>query len=58
MLVSKGLARIKGVSVNGPSGEKSKTRLDKLRQLEDEAKAGRVGVWAHSVQSEGDKPAK
>ena len=58
MLVSKGLARTKGVAVNGPSGEKSKTRLEKLRQLEEEAKARRVGVWAHSVQSEGDKPAK
>jgi micrococcal nuclease len=52
ILVSKGLARPKGVAVNLPRGEKARNKFDKLRQLEDEAKAKHAGIWAHSTQSD------
>ncbi len=48
MLVSRGLARTKGVRANLPSGEKSKVYVEKLHGLESEAKEKRVGIWAHS----------
>jgi len=48
ILVSKGLARTKGVRANLPSGEKSKLYVEKLQGLESEAKEKRVGAWAHS----------
>jgi endonuclease YncB( thermonuclease family) len=48
ILVSKGLARTKGVRANLPSGEKSKEYEEKLRGLESDAKEKRVGIWEHS----------
>ena len=53
ILVSKGLARPKGVSISPPHGGKARDEFDKLRQLEDEAKAKHAGIWAHSTQSSG-----
>jgi len=48
ILVSRGLARTKGVRANLPSGEQSKVYEEKLQGLENEAKEKRVGVWAHA----------
>ena len=48
LLVSKGLARTKGVTANLPTGEKSKVYVQKLQALEREAKEKRIGAWAGS----------
>ena len=48
ILVSRGLARTKGVRANLPSGEQSKVYEEKLQGLENDAKEKRVGVWAHA----------
>ena len=48
ILVSRGLARTKGVKANLPSGEKSKEYVEKLEGLESEAREKRVGIWEHS----------
>lgn len=48
ILVSRGLARTKGVRANLPSGEKSKVYVEKLEGLEREAREKRVGIWEHS----------
>lgn len=48
ILVSRGLARTKGVRANLPSGEKSKEYVEKLDRLESEAKEKRIGIWAHA----------
>jgi len=48
-LVARGLARIKGVGARLPTGEKSKTFVEKLRALEAEAKHKRLGIWASST---------
>jgi endonuclease YncB( thermonuclease family) len=48
ILVSRGLARTKGVRANLPSGEKSKEYVEKLEELEREAREKRVGIWAHA----------
>jgi endonuclease YncB( thermonuclease family) len=46
MLVLAGLARVKGVSVNIPGGEKARARSQRLLLLEDHAKQKRRGLWA------------
>ena len=51
VLVRRGLARVKGAVANLPSGEHAKPHMERLRQLEQEAKAKRVGVWAHSKKA-------
>jgi endonuclease YncB( thermonuclease family) len=48
MLVLAGLARVKGVSVNIPGGEKARARSQRLLLLEEHAKAKRRGLWASS----------
>ncbi len=48
VLLAEGLARTKGVVVNLPTSEKSKMYLNKLRDLERQAKDQRRGAWAHS----------
>ncbi len=48
MLVSRGLARAKGTVAILPDGTKAKDHMEKLRQLESEARAKRVGIWATS----------
>ena len=49
ILVSEGLARVKGVGHVLPSGEKSRFYVDRLTALEEEAKQKRVGAWSTSA---------
>ncbi|MGA3163941.1 MAG: thermonuclease family protein [Verrucomicrobiota bacterium] len=58
LLVSQGLARIKGVQPNLPTGEKAAAHLQRLIALEAGAKQQRVGLWASSPQkkTETEKP--
>ncbi|MBI2926083.1 MAG: thermonuclease family protein [Verrucomicrobia bacterium] len=51
VLLKRGLARAKGAWANLPDGERAKARLERLKQLEAETKAKRVGVWAHSKKT-------
>jgi len=46
ILVSEGLARVKGVGHVLQSGEKSRSYVDRLTALEEEAKQKRVGAWS------------
>ncbi len=46
MLVLAGLARVKGVSVNIPGGEKARAHAQRLQLLEEHAKQKRRGLWA------------
>jgi len=48
MLVLAGLARVKGVSVNIPGGEKGRAHAQRLQVLEEHAKAKRRGLWAQT----------
>src|SRR2546426_7610777 len=48
ILLSRGLARTKGIKANLPSGEKAKVYVEKLPRLENAAKETRVGIWAHA----------
>lgn len=49
ILVSRGLARAKGVVATLPSGEKASAYLAKLKVLEAEAKEKKAGIWAGST---------
>lgn len=57
-LVSQGLARTKGVAVNLPAGEKSKTYVAKLKALEQAARQQKLGVWANSMPQETEPATK
>ena len=46
ILVLEGLARVKGVNVNIPGGEKARAHVERLRVLEEHAKHKRRGLWA------------
>lgn len=46
ILVLAGLARVKGVAVNIPGGEKSRAHSRRLALLEEHAKQKRRGLWA------------
>ncbi len=50
VLLSEGLARTKGVVVSLPTGEKSRIYLERLRELERQARNQRRGVWARSKE--------
>ncbi len=50
ILVSKGLARKKGVTAGLPTGQKSRAYAEKLQALEVDAKRQRLGVWADSTE--------
>ena len=50
ILVLVGLARVKGVAVNIPGGEKSRAHAGRLRVLEEHAKQKRRGLWAAAAQ--------
>ena len=50
VLVSQGLARIKGVFANLPTGEKAKAYVKRLEGLEREARQKRLGIWASSAE--------
>ena len=41
-------ARVKGVAVNIPGGEKARARSQRLLLLEEHAKQKRRGLWNHS----------
>ena len=51
LLISKGLARPKGVQPNLPNGEKAKAHVARLDALETEAKRHKAGLWASSRQN-------
>jgi endonuclease YncB( thermonuclease family) len=57
ILVSEGLARVKGVGHVLPSGEKSSAYVDRLNALEAEAKRERVGAWSTSTGEEKNESA-
>ncbi|MBI4378776.1 MAG: thermonuclease family protein [Nitrospinae bacterium] len=46
LLISKGLARTKGVKSKLPTGEKSKVYLERLYALEHKAQQRGIGIWA------------
>lgn len=49
-LVGNGLARIKGIKPNLPTGEKAKAYVERLNALEAEARKQRLGVWAEPAK--------
>ena len=46
LLISKGLARTKGVKSKLPTGEKSKVYVERLYALEHKAQQRGIGIWA------------
>ncbi len=54
LLMSKGLARPKGVRPNLPTGQKASAHLTRLQALEAEAKNQRVGLWGRSTEKKKD----
>lgn len=46
LMVSKGLARTKGVKSKLPTGEKSKVYVERLHALERDAQQRGIGIWA------------
>ena len=46
ILVLAGLARVKGVAVNIPGGEKARAHSQRLQVLEEHARQKRSGLWA------------
>ena len=48
ILVLAGLARVKGVAVNIPGGEKARAHAQRLQLLEEHAKQRRRGLWARA----------
>lgn len=51
LLVSRGLARAKGTLAILPDGTRAKDHMEKLHNIEAEAKARHVGIWAISRQA-------
>ena len=49
ILVSEGLARVKGVAPNLPNGEKGKAYMERLDDLESAAHEKRLGAWTTST---------
>lgn len=58
LLVARGLARIKGVYPNLPSGEKAKAYVEKLEALAREARQKRLGIWATSTEKKTETETK
>jgi endonuclease YncB( thermonuclease family) len=58
VLVSQGLARIKGVFANLPTGEKARAYVKRLEGLEREARQKRLGIWASSAEKITDTQTK
>jgi len=50
ILVLAGLARVKGVAVNIPGGEKARAHSQRLLVLEEHAKQKRRGLWARAPE--------
>jgi len=53
ILVLAGLARVKGVAVNIPGGEKARAHSQRLLLLEEHAKSKRRGLWSASAPGPG-----
>src|SRR5436309_3433933 len=49
ILVTEGLARVKGVAPNLPGGEKGKAYMERLDDLESVAREKHLGAWATST---------
>jgi endonuclease YncB( thermonuclease family) len=49
ILVTEGLARVKGTVANLPSGEKAKAYMERLDDLETAAREKHLGAWATST---------
>lgn len=58
LLVRRGLARAKGTVAALPTGEKAKAHLARLKKLEDEACAKRIGIWSNSTKAAAAPPAR
>jgi len=56
ILLSRGLARVRGITATLPAGERSKTYLVKLRRLQAEAKDKKLGIWANSTPETQERP--
>ena len=56
LLVSKGLARPKGVRPNLPTGQKAAAHVKALHALEAEAKGEKRGLWGSSREQKIDAP--
>jgi endonuclease YncB( thermonuclease family) len=58
ILVSRGLARTKGVTTNLPTGENWREHADRLDSLEAEAKRQRIGAWASPTTEKPEKTSR
>jgi endonuclease YncB( thermonuclease family) len=58
VLVSRGLARPKGVSLALPTGEKARAYVERLEALERDARQKRLGIWATSTDATTDSPTR
>src|SRR5213082_3856363 len=54
ILVNEGLARVKGVAPNLPSGEHAKAYMERLDDLESAAREKHLGAWASSTSKKPD----
>src|SRR5437870_11125069 len=54
ILVSEGLARVKGVAPNLPNDEKGKAYMERLDDLESAAREKHLGAWASSTSKKPD----
>ena len=52
VLVSRGLARVKGASASLPDAVSGKERVTHLRKIEAEARAKRLGLWEDSTKDQ------
>lgn len=55
ILVGEGLAQTKGVAPNLPSGEKASAYMQKLEDLEREARQKRLGAWVTAPKEKDEK---
>ena len=58
VLVSEGLAQVKGVAPNLPSGEKASAYMKRLDDLEHKARQKRLGAWAKAPEDKKEKDEK
>jgi endonuclease YncB( thermonuclease family) len=52
VLVSRGLARVKGASASLPDGVPGKEHMTRLKKIEAEARAKRLGLWEDSKKDQ------
>jgi len=58
ILISEGLARTKGMAPNLPSGEKAKAYMQRLEDLEAQAREKKLGAWAMSTAPKAESDTK